>query len=292
MQCATLQALAPVVKETRIERRRLGCRALSIAILCVAAFVCAAAYQFHSKRVHVREVRGRDDKDKDKASDPAVHSYFLLDRTGSMAGLANAVREGFSNFVTEQQKTTGRMWFTVAQFDSTDPFELLVESAEIHTASRQLERYEPRSTTPLYDAIANMIRHAELTSHGSDEVILVVFTDGAENASREATRESVFAQIEEKKKAGWSFVFLGANQDAYGAAGAIGYAAGSTSNVASTHAGYTSAWSYVSKAMLRQRVVRAQPAFTHADRIQQAANFFDSANARTSEGRATGSAKA
>ena len=54
----------------------------------------------------------------------------------------------------------------------------------------------------------------------------MVFTDGLENASRTWTRDQVFTLIEQKKAQGWTFVFMGANQDAYAEGSRIGFQAG------------------------------------------------------------------
>ena len=169
------------------------------------------------------------------------------------------------------------MYLTVAQFDSDDPFEVVIESKEIQSAPRRLANYQPRSMTPLYDAIDRTIDYAERTSDGSPDVVIVVFTDGHENASRKATRQSVFNKIEEKKKRGWTFVFLGANIDSYATGGSMGYSAGSTMNYAPTKAGLDYGWGTVSKAMLNQRVARARKDYTSADRMAAAASFFDGA---------------
>lgn len=205
-----------------------------------------------------------------------VHSYFLLDRTGSMSSMANAVKQGFRKYVREQQEQPEPMLLSVAQFDSTNPFEVLIEGKDIHAVSDELTGYSPRDRTPLYDAIEKMIDHAERTSHGAADVIVVVFTDGAENASTKATRQSVLAKIEACKQRGWTFVFLGANIDSFEEGGALGISRGSTTNYAASAAGMDYGWGTVSKAMLNQRNVRARPNFTQRERLAEAASFFDS----------------
>lgn len=264
-------ALKPPIKT---ERRRTLCRLI---VILLAAFGTSAVY------IHHRLANKHTHRTEGPKTEGVVHAYFLLDRTGSMGALKNAVIDGYHNYVAEQQSQPGTMFFTVAQFDSVDPFELLVESAEIHTVSRRLSKYEPRDMTPLYDAMSRMIDYAERTSGGSDDVIICVFTDGAENASREATRQSVFAKVEEKKRRGWTFVFLGANQDAYATGGRLGYSAGATSNVAHTDYGWGTGWADVAKAMSHQRKVRSQASFSSAQRLQEAATFFDAAGARSAE---------
>jgi len=87
----------------------------------------------------------------------------------------------------------------------------------------------------LYDAILSTIGETK----SEDSVLFIIMTDGLENVSVEATRDDVFKAIEEKKKEGWSFVFLGADQDAWAASGSIGIDQGSTMSFASARTGET-----------------------------------------------------
>src|SRR5207253_953347 len=94
--------------------------------------------------------------------------------------------------------------------------------------------FEPRGTTPLYDAIGRSVTLAQgraCTPDGSNEQpLVVVLTDGLENASHEYTHAQIFDLIKAKESAGWIFTYLGANQDAYAVGGAIGINAGATQN--------------------------------------------------------------
>ena len=97
--------------------------------------------------------------------------------------------------------------------------------------------------TPLYDAIGLLLDRAE--RHGGDDAdqLVVVLTDGAENASREWTQERLFARIGELRERGWTFVFLGANQDSYASGGGLGVRHGNTSNFMPDAAGVQAAYS-------------------------------------------------
>ena len=172
----------------------------------------------------------------------AAHCYVLLYRSGSMESMQSAVVEGVDSFVREQAAKAGAMRLALAQFDSTDPFELVIDGVDIHKGgSARLpntdnavagatelmvvsERlcaavpaldFKPRNTTPLYDAMARMISHRLSSDRTDEDVTLVVFTDGGENASREVSSAKVFGLVGKKTKLGWTFVFLGANQDSY-----------------------------------------------------------------------------
>lgn len=75
--------------------------------------------------------------------------------------------------------------------------------------------------TPLNDAVATTIRAVRKRAYKSDRVMIVVLTDGLENAS-ETTTEELRNLILEQEKHGWEFVYLGANQDTWSATEGLG----------------------------------------------------------------------
>merc|ERR1712139_297365 len=80
------------------------------------------------------------------------------------------------------------------------------------------------------------------------KVVLVVFSDGMENSSREHSRTSVFSRIEAKKKEGWTFVFMGANQDSYATGGGLAVGHANIQNFKFDGRGAQAAWGAVSGA--------------------------------------------
>ncbi len=157
-------------------------------------------------------------------STPApIHISVVLDRSGSMIGIADEVVGGFNEWLADQRQVEGDTTITLAQFDSGDPFEVLIDAIPLREVT-DFERssFQPRGGTPLYDAIGRMIscadagiaRRLELGIEAEDQV-MVIITDGYENASQEQTRSTVFDLIEDRKQQGWVFVFIGANQDVY-----------------------------------------------------------------------------
>jgi uncharacterized protein YegL len=161
-----------------------------------------------------------------------VHVSFLLDRSGSMGAIREDVIGGFNQFLRQQQGQPGTCRMTLVQFDTQAPFEVLADAVDVQAMpALDAGRYQPRGGTPLLDALGQLLEHAERRARGRDEdAIVVVFTDGHENASRTWTRAALFERIAALQERGWTFVFLGANQDSYAEAGALGFAAGSTSN--------------------------------------------------------------
>ena len=88
--------------------------------------------------------------------------------------------------------------------------------------------YTVRGCTALLDAVGRTIEHiSSIHKYARTEDVpahtsFVIITDGLENASREYDYRKVKALIEEKKKKGWEFLFIGANIDAAEEAAKIG----------------------------------------------------------------------
>ena len=199
----------------------------------------------------------------------AVHVSFLLDRSGSMEPIRDDVIGGFNQFLREQQARPGVCRMTLVQFDSQAPFEILADAADVRDVSPlDAGRYEPRAGTPLLDALGALIEHAERRARGRDEdAVIVVFTDGEENASERWKRAELFERIAALKARGWAFVFLGANQDAYAEGGGLGFAAGSTSG-----------WKHRSSGAAFAQVTRSVLSYRGKDRsgrVEQSRNFFE-----------------
>ena len=124
------------------------------------------------------------------------------------------------------------MLLTLVQFNSIRPLEFLIDSQDIHSVPQlRLGQVQPRGNSPLYDAVARVIGHAERVERGGrGEVVVVVFSDGMENASKDYSQQQVFRLVEAKRREGWSFVLLGANQDAHASGSALAFSKGSVSN--------------------------------------------------------------
>lgn len=165
---------------------------------------------------------------------PDVHLYVLLDRSGSMASMADDVIGGFNRLVADQQADGADARMTLVQFDTQDPQHTIADAVPI-TEMTPLDHatFQPRGGTPLLDATGILLgRAAERASlRGAkglpaEEIVFVSITDGHENASQEYTLAAITQLIAAHTAAGWTFVFLGAALDVYGEAGGMGYAPG------------------------------------------------------------------
>lgn len=157
------------------------------------------------------------------------HAYILLDRTGSMSqiwdealGSVNAYADGLANPPDGAAPGTDDR-ITLAVFDHHGglQFDLLRRSvAAANWNAVTSEEASPRGMTPLFDAISQLVSLAETDAPA--RAILVIMTDGHENASREVTREAAKAALDRVRAKGWEVVFLGADFASFGDAAAVG----------------------------------------------------------------------
>ena len=152
---------------------------------------------------------------------------FILDRSGSMAGLESDTIGGFNSVLEKQKKLNGEAYVTTVLFDH----ELLTlhDRIAIGAVPAMTEKdYEVRGCTALIDAIGTTVKHIESVHRYlrqedvPDNVMFVIITDGLENASKEFSAKQVKKLIAQKKELGWEFLFIGANIDAVETADSFG----------------------------------------------------------------------
>jgi hypothetical protein len=172
-----------------------------------------------------------------------------------MRSIVDDVIGGFNAFVKEQRhesSDSAGLDMTMVQFDSNDPREVLYSARDIGDVPFLCPRtFRPRGQTPLFDAIGgilSMAEEAERSQNAGQLIVIVVFTDGMENASKEYYKKCISSCIDTKQKEGWTFVFLGANQDSYAEGGGIGLKKGNIQNFAFDAKGSQKAWEAVSGA--------------------------------------------
>lgn len=145
---------------------------------------------------------------------------FILDRSGSMAGLESDTIGGFNSMIKKQKSQDGKCYVSTVLFD--DRIEVVHDRVELSSIKKMTENdYYVRGCTALIDAIGSSIRHiANIHKYARPEdvpenTLFVITTDGMENASHQFSSDEVKRMIEkEKAKYGWEFIFIGANIDA------------------------------------------------------------------------------
>lgn len=185
-----------------------------------------------------------------------THVLAVIDRSGSMVAIKDDAEGGFNAFVKEQAGLPGECRMTVVKFDHR--YEPVHD--DIAVADVPPFRLEPDGTTALYDAIGRACTQLGITfaekaeSERPDNVIVMVVSDGAENASREYTSAAIKEMIERQTNDySWTFTFLGTNQDALLSAQGLGIAASAALSYSPTGHGVSSALASASAAVTRTR---------------------------------------
>ena len=145
---------------------------------------------------------------------------FILDCSGSMAGLEKDTIGGFNSLLKKQRKEKGRAVVSTVLFNHT--MKVLHDRKDINKVSLLDEKdYCASGCTAMLDAIGRSIHHiGNVHKYANrkdrpDKTLFVITTDGMENASKEYSYERVKRMIERQKKLyDWEFLFLGANIDA------------------------------------------------------------------------------
>lgn len=153
---------------------------------------------------------------------------FILDRSGSMAGLEGDTIGGFNSLINKQKKEDGEACVSVILFD--DYSDVVYDRVNIDKIEPMTDKqYYVRGCTALLDALGGAIDHVKnVHKYAREEdrpgkTIFVITTDGLENASSKYTVQEVktlVSKMQEKFK--WEFLFLGANMDAVEVAGRMG----------------------------------------------------------------------
>lgn len=144
----------------------------------------------------------------------SVHSYILLDRTGSMEPIwsealssVNAYADGLATLDGGPRVDAD---ITLAVFDAQDGFQFDVLRSGVDAERwRDVTNNEvsPRGMTPLYDAIGRIVTLAE--KDRPEKAVIVIMTDGEENSSTELDKKAAKAALDRIRKKGWEVVFLG-----------------------------------------------------------------------------------
>ncbi len=148
----------------------------------------------------------------------------ILDKSGSMNSKVQDVIGGFNLYISELAKEPAvECGFTLTLFDTAVAMKYnsvpLAQVAKLDESS-----YRPSGNTALLDAIGNTVQ--TVNSAGFDKIITVIMTDGEENSSREWTLQGIRELVRSKESVGnWTFVFLGANLDAFTQGANLGVAA-------------------------------------------------------------------
>ena len=191
---------------------------------------------------------------------------FILDRSGSMAGLEGDTIGVFNAMIEKQKREPGEALVSTVLFDH--------ESEVIHDRV-DIQRIEPmtrneyyvRGCTALLDAVGGAIHHiGNVHKYAREEdrpekTLFVITTDGMENASRKYSYDRLKTMIErQKEKFGWEFIFLGANIDAAKEAARFGISEDRAANYHADSKGTAVVYEAVSEAVCSVRASKPMSA--------------------------------
>lgn len=203
-----------------------------------------------------------------------THVTFVLDSSGSMSAIREDTMGGFNTFLEDQQAEEGSATVTLVDFNSSVSVTyrgMAIEGAEKLT----VETYTPGGQTALYDAIVTSIEDtAEFISsidadNRPENVIIVVLTDGKENAS-ETPQDVVRERVETRQtEYGWEFLFIGANQDAALTAEGMGIDQQNSLDMSHSGDGARAAYDSTSERVSEVRQTGETSGYTEEDRRRQ-----------------------
>ena len=164
---------------------------------------------------------------KETKKNETVEIVFILDKSGSMAGLESDTVGGFNSMIERQRKEGAHAIVSTVLFDTDRT--VLHDRVPLEKVAPMTEsEYFVGGCTALYDAIGSAIGNVSTAHRYAREedvpgrTMFIITTDGMENASREYGREALKKLIEKKREEGWEFIFLAANVDAECAAEEVG----------------------------------------------------------------------
>lgn len=183
-----------------------------------------------------------------------MNIYLIIDESGSMAPLRDDTIGGFNRFVADQ-KALGAgdakaepAFLHVVCFD-TEKVRRPIWNMAIEDVPEWTEQdYQPGGGTPLLDAIGDTIKDTT-----GDDHMIVIITDGMENASRTWTKLAVKELLEARQNAGWKVLYMGANVDAFSEAGSMGVRGATTSGYVPNQVGTAAVYNTVSLAASMSR---------------------------------------
>ncbi len=144
---------------------------------------------------------------------------FIVDRSGSMESIKTDMDGQIKGLLEEQEAANPNSTLSVYMFD--DKFEVVCENVKI--TDRPKVEIVPRNMTALYDAVGKALNLSK--ARITDQKLVIIVTDGAENCSREFGSPQIQNLTKELGEKGYTFVYCGANQDVWSAATSLGVSA-------------------------------------------------------------------
>ncbi len=162
------------------------------------------------------------------SNSPTLVVSVVLDESGSMSCRSKTTIDGYNEYLQQLKKDNvgKKVLFSLTKFASHAN---VVHSAELLDDIPELTNstYVPDGWTALYDAVANTVLDLEKRVDEDSKVLVIIMTDGQENASTdyhgaeglEKVRNLLKSKTNEKN---WAFIFLGADANAWSVGASLG----------------------------------------------------------------------
>jgi len=152
----------------------------------------------------------------------AIHNLIILDQSGSMMSIydmaLSSINETLQTIRGSRSKVSGtKQDVTIVTFSGdgvrgVKAVRNMVPVEEVKDLT--VKDYKPDGCTPLYDAVGKSLADLQKQVGPEDKVLVTIITDGYENSSEEYVAGQIRSTIEQLRAKGWTFAFIGANQDA------------------------------------------------------------------------------
>lgn len=226
-----------------------------------------------SKKVVAKKTKKVVAKKTTSKKKETTHIIAVLDRSVSMSNVVKDAIGGFNTFLAEQKKLKDKATFSGLLFD--DQFEPMNggKVVDIKDVPELTDKtFVPRGTTALFDAIGKSVNQykAEVTAKktkNADKVLVIIVTDGYENASREFSQKDIADLITYQKKQNWQFMFLCSTEDAVTVGTSVGISKGNNFQFTNNALGNAQLYGKISKATTSYRGMSADVASFHSDSL-------------------------
>lgn len=151
-----------------------------------------------------------------------IYNLIILDESGSMSSIYEQALGGANETIqtiraAQSSANDQKQFLTFVTFDSGtgESVRTVIDTMPIEQV-KDLTRddYRPNGCTPLYDAMGKSLTALEKKVTDDDQVLVTIITDGMENSSCEYTGAAICDIVKRLRAKGWTFVYIGANQDA------------------------------------------------------------------------------
>jgi hypothetical protein len=149
-----------------------------------------------------------------------THYVLIMDASGSMSNARketlNAINEQIENCRIISREMEGQSIRISLSLFNSNVQKIYANQEPQRTYLLHVNDYRPDGYTALLDAVGMSIKDTEAIIKPGDDVIMLILTDGQENASQFFTFRQIAQEIERLKATEkWTFSFMGADIDAW-----------------------------------------------------------------------------